>query len=83
MSFNLFFPFLILWVEQVAQRVGDSNADNPASSPVLYDPNAAPGNRFSSTGISSNINRMYHSTATLTPNGDILVGKYFDDFICD
>ncbi|KAF5342869.1 hypothetical protein D9758_016096 [Tetrapyrgos nigripes] len=59
--------------EQVGDQVGSSNADNPAFSPVLYDPNAAPGKRFSATGISSNIARIYHSTATLTPNGDILV----------
>ncbi|KAF5342875.1 hypothetical protein D9758_016091 [Tetrapyrgos nigripes] len=57
----------------VGDQVGSSNADNPAFSPVLYDPNAAPGKRFSATGISSNIARIYHSTATLTPNGDILV----------
>ncbi|KAF5346587.1 hypothetical protein D9758_013485 [Tetrapyrgos nigripes] len=57
----------------VGKQVGSSNADNPALSPVLYDPNAAPGNRFSSTGISSQIARIYHSTATLTPSGNILV----------
>ncbi|THU77179.1 hypothetical protein K435DRAFT_702963 [Dendrothele bispora CBS 962.96] len=57
----------------VGDQVGSSNADNPAFSPVLYDPSAARGSRFSATGISSTIPRIYHSTASLTPNGSILV----------
>ncbi|KAF5365246.1 hypothetical protein D9758_005484 [Tetrapyrgos nigripes] len=59
----------------VGDQVGASNADNPAFSPILYDPDAEAGKRFSDTlaGVTSDIPRMYHSTATLTPNGDILV----------
>ncbi|KAK7449213.1 hypothetical protein VKT23_013358 [Stygiomarasmius scandens] len=60
----------------VGDQVGSSNADHPAFSPVLYDPNAAAGSRFSATGISSTIARIYHSTASLTPNGSIIVGEY-------
>ncbi|KAJ7599807.1 glyoxal oxidase N-terminus-domain-containing protein [Mycena floridula] len=51
-----------------------SNADHPAFTPAVYDPTAAPGRRFSSEGIpASTIPRMYHSSATLTPNGTILI----------
>ncbi|KAJ6564595.1 glyoxal oxidase N-terminus-domain-containing protein [Mycena capillaripes] len=51
-----------------------SNADHPAFTPVVYNPAAAVGRRFSSQGIpASPIPRLYHSTATLTPNGSILL----------
>ncbi|KAJ7267800.1 glyoxal oxidase N-terminus-domain-containing protein [Mycena rebaudengoi] len=51
-----------------------SNADHPAFTPVVYDPTGAAGRRFSSQGIpASTIPRLYHSTATLTPNGSILL----------
>ncbi|KDR84528.1 hypothetical protein GALMADRAFT_220246 [Galerina marginata CBS 339.88] len=58
----------------VQNRVGQSNADNPAFTPVIYDPSAAVGSRFSSVGIpASTIPRMYHSTASLTPNGTVIL----------
>ncbi|KAG1855474.1 putative copper radical oxidase [Suillus tomentosus] len=58
----------------VINQVGQSNADHPVLTPVLYDPTAPAGQRFSSEGMrSSAIPRMYHSVATLTPNGDIMV----------
>ncbi|KAK7449220.1 hypothetical protein VKT23_013365 [Stygiomarasmius scandens] len=58
----------------VQDRIGESNADHPASTPVVYDPRAAPGHRFSSEGIpATTIPRMYHSTSSLTPNGSILL----------
>ena len=58
----------------VVDQVGYSNADHPVLTPVLYDPTAATGDRFSSAEIqSSAIPRMYHSVASLTPNGDIMV----------
>ena len=58
----------------VIGQVGESNADNPVLTPVLYDPSAALGQRFSSAGMpTSNIPRLYHSVATLTPNGDIMI----------
>ncbi|THU91947.1 hypothetical protein K435DRAFT_840774 [Dendrothele bispora CBS 962.96] len=54
--------------------IGDSNADHPSFTPVVYDPEAPEGSRFSSKGIpSSDIARLYHSTATLTANGTILM----------
>ncbi|KAF9567095.1 copper radical oxidase [Agrocybe pediades] len=58
----------------VQGQVGASNADNPALQPVIYDPAAAAGSRFSSAGIpASTIPRMYHSTASLTPNGTVML----------
>jgi hypothetical protein len=63
----------------VVNQVGTSNADNPVLTPVLYNP-YAPYNphelsgRFSGESLpSSQIPRLYHSVATLTPNGDIMV----------
>ena len=58
----------------VQSQVGHSNADRPVLAPVLYDPRAPVGQRFSSEGMpTSEIPRMYHSVATLTPNGDIMI----------
>ena len=58
----------------VQSQVGKSNADRPILTPVLYDPRAPVGGRFSSEVMpTSNIPRMYHSVATLTPNGDIMI----------
>lgn len=56
--------------------INESNADHPVFTPLIYDPNAAPGRRFTVAPISSNIPRMYHSTATLIPDGSILLGKH-------
>ncbi|KAJ6489515.1 glyoxal oxidase [Mycena vitilis] len=51
-----------------------SYADNPILAPVIYDPNAAKGSRWSRDGLnSSTIPRMYHSTATILPDGSVLV----------
>ena len=58
----------------VRHQVGTSNADNPVLTPVLYDPTAPVGKRFVSQGLpESTIPRVYHSVATLTPNGDIMI----------
>jgi hypothetical protein len=58
----------------VMHEVGSSNADNPAFTPSLYSPNAAPGKRFSNTNMpTSDIARLYHSVATLTPMGNIFI----------
>ncbi|KAF4618750.1 hypothetical protein D9613_010182 [Agrocybe pediades] len=54
--------------------VGNSSATNPAFTPLVYDPSAPVGKRFSSAGIpATTIARMYHSTASLTPNGTIMM----------
>lgn len=58
----------------VQSQVGRSNADGPTLTPVLYDPRAPIGQRFSSEGMpTSEIPRVYHSVATLAPNGDIMI----------
>ncbi|KIK52126.1 hypothetical protein GYMLUDRAFT_77937 [Collybiopsis luxurians FD-317 M1] len=58
----------------VADTIGNSNADHPVFTPVLYDPNAQIGQRFDREGLpTTDIARLYHSTATLTPNGNIFI----------
>lgn len=58
----------------VVNQVGASNADNPVFTPVLYDPSAPAGQRFSSFGMpTSDIPRLYHSIATMTPSGKIMI----------
>ncbi|THV03743.1 hypothetical protein K435DRAFT_817163 [Dendrothele bispora CBS 962.96] len=55
-------------------EIGESDCDNPALTPVLYNPHAPAGERFTQDGLpTSEIPRMYHSTATLTPNASILL----------
>ncbi|KIJ68126.1 copper radical oxidase [Hydnomerulius pinastri MD-312] len=54
--------------------VGQSYADQPILSPVIYNPNAPVGKRWSRDGLSpSTIPRMYHSSATLLPDGSVFV----------
>ncbi|KAH8106824.1 copper radical oxidase [Cristinia sonorae] len=58
----------------VKDQIGASNADNPVFTPVLYDPSAPSGQRFSSSGMpTSDIPRLYHSVATLTPSGKVMI----------
>jgi hypothetical protein len=58
----------------VLNQVGASNADNPVLTPVLYDPAATADARFSASGMpTSAIPRLYHSIATLTPAGSIMI----------
>ncbi|CAF1630160.1 unnamed protein product [Didymodactylos carnosus] len=55
-------------------RFGTSDADNPVYTPVLYNPNAPIKFRFNRKGfVSSTIARMYHSSASLTANGTIMI----------
>ena len=51
---------------------GWGKAGNPAFAPLLYNPNAAAGARFT-TLTPTTIARMYHSTVNLMPDGRILV----------
>ncbi|KAJ6525710.1 putative copper radical oxidase [Mycena capillaripes] len=58
----------------VRDQVGASNADQPVLTPVLYTPSASRGGRFSSFGMpTSQIPRLYHSVATLTPSGTVMI----------
>ncbi|KAF4581352.1 putative PKS/NRPS-like protein biosynthetic cluster [Pleurotus pulmonarius] len=57
----------------VFDPIGQSNADHPNFAPFIYDPTAPAGHRFSHAGVTSQIPRMYHSTATVIPDGSILI----------
>ena len=53
---------------------GQSYGQAPVYTPLIYNPNAASGSRFSRSGLgSSSQERMYHSSAILLPDGAILV----------
>ncbi|KAJ7701836.1 glyoxal oxidase N-terminus-domain-containing protein [Mycena rosella] len=61
--------------DNLQNRNGHSNADHPTFTPLLYDPDAPVGSRFSRAGLpTSNIARMYHSVATMLPSGAIMIG---------
>ncbi|KAJ7241370.1 glyoxal oxidase N-terminus-domain-containing protein [Mycena rebaudengoi] len=61
---------------------GQSNADNAVLTPSLYTPDAPLGRRISNRGLpASTIPRMYHSTATLTPAGNILLAGSNPNFV--
>ena len=47
-------------------------ADTPVFTPIIYNPAAAAGSRFT-TQPASSIPRLYHSVATLLPSGEVLV----------
>ncbi|RDW79929.1 galactose oxidase-like [Coleophoma cylindrospora] len=51
---------------------GGYQADDPVLIPLLYDPSAAPGARFTSMPPTT-IPRLYHSAATILPSGEVLV----------
>ncbi|KAF8132765.1 glyoxal oxidase [Boletus edulis] len=51
-----------------------SLASGPVGTPAIYNPNAPTGSRWSTAGLSSsNIARMYHSTAILLPDASVLI----------
>ncbi|KAJ6502403.1 copper radical oxidase variant A [Mycena sanguinolenta] len=53
---------------------GESFASGPVGTPVLYDPAAPAGSRWSSAGLAtSNIARLYHSSALLLPDASVLI----------
>ena len=53
---------------------GESLASGPVGQPAIYNPNGAAGSRWSTTGLSSsNIPRMYHSSAVLLPDGSVMI----------
>jgi len=51
---------------------GGFQADDPVYAPLIYNPSAAKGSRFTSQPVTS-IPRLYHSVATLLPSGEVLV----------
>lgn len=52
---------------------GMSLASGPVLTPAIYNPNAAPGQRWTRFGQPSSIPRLYHSTALLLPDASVLV----------
>ncbi|EIN08242.1 glyoxal oxidase precursor [Punctularia strigosozonata HHB-11173 SS5] len=59
---------------QVPDAIGNSNADHPVLTPSLYTPDLPLGQRISNKGMpTTNIARMYHSSVTLTPQGNFLI----------
>jgi hypothetical protein len=53
---------------------GMSLASGPVTTPTIYDPNAPKGSRWSNAGLeTSNIARMYQSSAVLLPDASVLV----------
>ncbi|EIW61172.1 glyoxal oxidase precursor [Trametes versicolor FP-101664 SS1] len=62
-------------IRHVQDPIGNSNADHPVLVPSLYTPDAPLGERFSNAGMpDSGIARVYHSSITLTPQGNFLIG---------
>src|ERR1700685_421691 len=50
--------------------IGQSYADQPVLAPIIFNPNASAGQRWTRDGLSpSTIPRMYHSSTTLLPDG--------------
>ncbi|CAK5274643.1 unnamed protein product [Mycena citricolor] len=61
-------------IKSIGITTGNSNADHPVLTPILYTPSAPLGRRMSQAGLpTTNIARMYHSSVTLTPQGNILL----------
>jgi len=57
----------------VKDQVGQSNADHPVLTPWLYTPSAPKGKRFTTGFATTSIGRLYHSTASLLPDGSVIV----------
>lgn len=58
----------------VSWAVGQSYADQPVYKPIIYNPDAPAGSRWSREGLeASTVARMYHSTATILPDGSVFV----------
>ncbi|KAF8121523.1 putative copper radical oxidase [Boletus edulis] len=53
---------------------GESLASGPVGTPAIYNPNMPTGSRWSNAGLgSSNIARLYHSSAILLPDASVLI----------
>ena len=53
---------------------GMSLASRPVGRPSIYNPSASKGSRWNSDGLSSsNIPRLYHSSAILLPDGSVMI----------
>ncbi|KAF9235968.1 glyoxal oxidase N-terminus-domain-containing protein [Melanogaster broomeanus] len=53
---------------------GESLASGPVGTPAIYNPNMPSGSRWSNAGLNtSNIARLYHSSAMLLPDASVLI----------
>ncbi|GAA5979735.1 hypothetical protein JCM10908_003026 [Rhodotorula pacifica] len=57
----------------VKDEVGASNSRDPVKQPLLYDPDGAVGRRISKNAPLQKYERLYHSTATVIPDGRIWI----------
>ncbi|KAH9911058.1 glyoxal oxidase precursor [Epithele typhae] len=61
-------------IGSVSDPVGNANADDAVLVPSLYTPDLPLGHRISNKGMpNSGIARVYHSSVTLTPQGNFLI----------
>ena len=61
-------------IAQVPDPAGNANCDHAVLVPAVYTPDAPLGQRFSNRGMpDSGIARVYHSSVTLTPQGNFLI----------
>ncbi|PIL37689.1 hypothetical protein GSI_01383 [Ganoderma sinense ZZ0214-1] len=61
-------------IAQVSDAIGGSNADHAVLTPSLYTPTLPLGQRISNKGLpTTDIARVYHSSITLTPQGNFLI----------
>ncbi|KAJ6588898.1 glyoxal oxidase precursor [Mycena capillaripes] len=55
-------------VASIGVTTGNSNADHPIFTPILYTPSAPLGSRMTQEGLpTTDVARLYHSSVTLTP----------------
>ena len=67
---DLLFPIGTAGYGNDSWAIGHSYADDPALTPTIYDPSAPSGQRWLSNNLSaSTVPRLYHSSATLLPDG--------------
>jgi len=60
--------------DQALMPFGESLASGPVGTPAIYNPNAPAGSRWSNAGLSSsNVARLYHSSAILLPDASVLI----------
>ncbi|GAA6006170.1 hypothetical protein JCM10207_000549 [Rhodosporidiobolus poonsookiae] len=57
----------------VKDEVGASNSKTPAKTPILYDPLAETGNEWTTGFPAGSSERLYHSSATLLPDGSVWI----------
>lgn len=66
---------LTLLTAKESKPFGQSLASGPVLKPAIYNPNAPAGHRWSDAGLgTTQIPRLYHSSAILLPDASVLIG---------